>query len=99
MLKKIGALAVLGFAVANLTGCWYLPVDPFPPTDPPVDPPPCGDTLWHNPGGDTLWHNPGGDTLWHDPGMDTTWHDPGFPPNDSTWIGDTTSVGGRHRRR
>ncbi len=90
MLKKIGALAVLGFAVANLTGCWNLPVDPFPPTDPP----PCGDTTWHDPG------FPPNDTTWHDPGFppdDTTWHDPGFPPNDSTWMGDSISVHGRRR--
>lgn len=37
MLKKLGALAVLGFAIANLTGCWNLPIDPYPQ-------PPSGDS-------------------------------------------------------
>jgi hypothetical protein len=67
MLKKIGTLAILGFAVANLTGCWNLPVEPFPPTDPPVDPPPPCDTNWRDPG-DTVWIE--------DPGFppdDSTW--------------------------
>lgn len=80
MLKKIGALAILGFAIVNLTGCWDLPIDPYPGSGGP----PTGDST----GGGVI------DSTWTGGGIDSTGHGGGIDSTNSGRGGGIDSLGG-----